>query len=92
MQSDLPKGPFCQSCGMPMEKADDFGTLVDGTRINDYCHFCFTNGLFIEPEITLAQMISKVSGIMSIHMNIPEEDARLQAESLIPTLKRWKTE
>ena len=38
---ERPNGPFCQSCGMPLVKPEDFGTAADGFRINDYCHFCF---------------------------------------------------
>ena len=41
----------CQSCGMPLEKPDDFGTEANGFRINDYCHYCFQNGTFTEPNI-----------------------------------------
>ena len=28
---------FCQSCGMPMEKTEDFGTNNDGGRNEQYC-------------------------------------------------------
>jgi hypothetical protein len=26
MPAPQPKGPFCQSCGMPLESTEDFGT------------------------------------------------------------------
>jgi hypothetical protein len=41
MLSQQSEGPFCQSCGMPLEKPEDFGTGANGFRINDYCIFVF---------------------------------------------------
>jgi len=38
------KGPFCQSCGMPLSKPEEFALGVDGFHINDYCAFCYRNG------------------------------------------------
>ncbi|GAI16613.1 unnamed protein product, partial [marine sediment metagenome] len=38
-----PKGPFCQSCAMPMQKPDDFGTNADVSKNEEYCHYCFIN-------------------------------------------------
>jgi hypothetical protein len=35
-----PSGPVCQSCGMPMEKSEDFGTNAGGGKNKDYCHEC----------------------------------------------------
>ena len=90
MKPELPKGPFCQSCGMPMEKPDDFGSNADGLKINDYCHFCFENGAFTAPDITLEQMIERVAGIMVTKMNMPEAQAKAMANQFIPKLKRWQ--
>jgi hypothetical protein len=41
MESQQIAEPFCQSCGMPMKKTEDFGINADGTRSKDYCQFCF---------------------------------------------------
>ncbi len=32
MESKQIAEPFCQSCGMPMEKPEDFGTNADKTK------------------------------------------------------------
>lgn len=32
---------FCQSCGMPMQTAGDFGTEADGGASADYCVYCY---------------------------------------------------
>ena len=85
------KGPFCQSCSLPMQKPQDFGTDERGFRVNDYCHYCFQNGKFTSPDMTLQQMIDlSVSGMVK-NTNIPEDQARELLTNFIPTLKRWTT-
>jgi hypothetical protein len=36
----------CQSCGMPMKTAEEFGTNKDGSKNQDYCVYYFKNGYF----------------------------------------------
>ena len=74
---------------MPMEKPEDFGTNADGTRSNDYCQFCFQNGKFTDPNITIEQMIDKVAGFAK-QMKMSDEQAREMAKTFIPKLKRWQ--
>ena len=47
---------FCQSCGMPMQTAGDFGTEADGGASADYCVYCYKNGAFTE-ACTMEEMI-----------------------------------
>ena len=47
---------FCQSCGMPMEKEEDFGTERDGSRNEDYCCYCYKDGSFTG-DMTMEDMI-----------------------------------
>lgn len=91
MLSEQPKGPFCHSCGMPLEKPEDFGNGVDGFRINDYCHYCFQNGTFTEPTMTMQAMIEKCVGIMAQQGIMPETQAKALMTDVIPKLKRWQT-
>jgi len=84
------KGPFCQSCSMPLEKPEDFGTDERGFRINDYCYHCYQNGNFASPDMTLQQMIDLSIDCMIKIANVPEEQASNIATNFIPTLKRWK--
>ena len=88
MNKNQPRGPFCQSCAMPMEKPRDFGTNADGSKNNEYCHFCFEKGKYTDPNITKEQMIEKVAGIMK-QMNIPDSQIE-QVKTFIPILKRWR--
>ena len=85
------QGPACQSCAMPMDKTELFGTNKDETRSNGYCTFCFQNGKFTEPEMTMQQMVDKCVRIMVQRNIMVEEDARKLMAGAIPNLKRWKT-
>ncbi|MBQ7204252.1 MAG: hypothetical protein IJS04_00255 [Muribaculaceae bacterium] len=37
---------FCQSCGMPLARAEDFGTNADGSTNYDYCRHCYQDGKY----------------------------------------------
>ena len=89
-QPTPPKGPSCQSCGMPLEKLSDLGTSAAGTRVDDYCHFCFQNGRFTEPNITPSAMIDRCVGLMVRQGIMPEAEARPLMAGVIPRLKRWQ--
>ncbi len=80
---------FCQSCSMPMSKPEHFGTYADGSPNDEFCHFCFENGKFTEPNITLDGMIEKCSGILK-RLRVPDAQIE-QTKAFIPLLKRWKT-
>lgn len=79
---------ICQSCSMPIEKQEQFGTNKDGSINKDYCIYCYKNGKFIDD----------VDVKTYIEMNIPfaeqagmtEEQMREHCEKVFPTLKRWK--
>jgi len=86
------KGPFCQSCAMPLQKPSDFGTRADGVRVNDYCRYCYQNGQFTEPAITQPAMIDKCVNFMVRQTMTTEAHARVFMEDVIPSLRRWRTE
>ena len=90
MQDRQPLGPFCQSCGMPLASAEDFGTGPDGLRINDYCRHCYQAGSFTSPGLTMQQMIDRCAAIMGEQGVMPEPQARLLMAEAIPRLKRWQ--
>ncbi len=84
-----PKGPFCQSCGMPLSKdAHGGGTEADGRKSTEYCSHCYTAGQFTDPAITLDQMVAKVQGKLK-EMGFPGFLARTLTKN-IPTLRRWQ--
>jgi hypothetical protein len=81
---------ICQSCGMPMQKDEDFGTNAGGAINGEYCHFCFQGGRFTDAGITMEQKIEKLVEIAVSQMQIPKEKARARAEEIIPRLARWR--
>lgn len=83
-----PKGPYCQSCGMPLSKdAQGGGTEANGAKSAEYCSHCYADGKFKQPEMTAEQMVQLVEGKLK-EMHIPGFMARRMAKD-IPTLRRW---
>jgi len=80
---------LCQSCSMPMNQSGaEYGTEADGTKNEDYCHYCYSEGKFTTNE-TMEEMIeSCVPHMVSDEMS--EETARSMLKSILPTLKRWQ--
>lgn len=82
---------ICQSCGMPMAEADDFGNNADGSQIREYCHHCWREGKFAA-EMDLPEFIDAQVKIAVESLGMDEEEARAVAETTLPELKRWRVE
>ena len=83
-----PKGPFCQSCGMPLSKdPQGGGTEAGGAKSTEYCSHCYVEGKFTAPDMTAQQMVQLVEGKLK-EMHIPGFLAKRMAKD-IPALKRW---
>lgn len=89
MPSQKTDKPICQSCTYSLEKTAK-GTEADGSLSSDYCHGCFQDGKFTEPEITMKEMIEKSLKFTAEDLNITIDEARSYLESIMPTLKRWR--
>ena len=72
------KIPFCESCGMPLVSDSDAGTEKDGSLNHRYCTYCYQNGEFTDPDLTLEGMIRKYAPIFSDQYGVP-----------VPKQKRW---
>ena len=84
-----PKGPFCQSCGMPLSKdVKGGGTNADGTLSTEYCSHCFKMGKFTQANINVEQMMELVKGKLK-EMHIPGFLAYFFTKN-ISSLRRWK--
>jgi len=77
------------SCGMPLQKEEDFGTNVGGSKSEEYCFHCFQNGRFLDEGITLQEKINK-NVKFAVQMGMSESKARKLASDVLPQLKRWK--
>lgn len=79
---------LCQSCSMPLDKPEMMGTEKDGSKSNEYCVYCYQNGAFINPNMTLEEMkilVKEQMGKRKINTNLIN-----MAVSSLPNLKRWR--
>jgi hypothetical protein len=83
------KQKICQSCGMPLQKEENFGTDVGGSKSEEYCFHCFQNGRFLDEGITLQEKINK-NVKFAVQMGMSEAEAKKLASDVLPQLKRWK--
>lgn len=83
---------FCQSCGMPLDAPEHRAQQADGTQSREYCIYCYKDGDFTAPEMTMEEMIAwnlefnEKNG----HPFGTQEEAKQMMESWFPTLGRWK--
>lgn len=84
------RGPICQSCGMPLMKPEDFGTARGGARAPDYCRFCYVDGAFANPGMTMAEMADFCVGVLE-RQGMAREQARALMTGTLPQLKRWRS-
>lgn len=85
---------WCQSCGMPMAKPEEFGTNADGMPSDDYCCYCFKNGAFAQ-ELTMDEMIEHNLEYLDefnkdSDVQFTKDEARAHMKEYFPQLKRWK--
>lgn len=84
------KETICQSCGMPLNMdPGKGGTSSDKSKSDKYCSFCFQDGKFVDEGTTLQGKIEKNIQI-AVKMGMSESKARELAETVLPTLERWK--
>jgi hypothetical protein len=84
-----PKGPICQSCGMPLAKDQQGGgTNADGSKSAEYCSKCYVNGQFTNSDMTASQMQELAKAKLK-EMGFPGFMAGFFTKN-IPRLKRWK--
>lgn len=78
---------ICQSCTMPLDTDEMCGTEKDGERSHEYCMYCYQNGQFTRPDMTLSEMSAMVR--MQMQRQKIEEPIIQLALRTLPTLKRW---
>ncbi len=87
------EGKFCQSCGMPLNANEDFGTNSDQSLNEDYCKYCYQNGAFTQ-DVTMDEMIGHCVQFLEefnkdSQQKFTKEEAIAQMKAYFPTLKRW---
>jgi hypothetical protein len=79
---------ICQSCTMPIDNLADRGTEKDHSKSSEYCKYCYQDGTFVQPNMSLEQMKEIVVQQME-RRHIPEAIIRKSMEAL-PHLRRWQ--
>jgi hypothetical protein len=75
---------------MPMKKDEKGGgTNADGTRSLKFCSYCYQDGKFTKPEITVKEMQDRVKGKMK-EMGFPGFLTGFFTYG-IPKLERWRS-
>lgn len=85
----MKKETICQSCGMPIDSEEIKGTDKNGSKNNDYCKFCYDDGVFKNPKMNLDEMKNNVKTQMR-KLDLHEHTIQKAINSL-PVLKRWKS-
>ena len=80
---------ICQSCGMPLDSDEVRGVEADGSINPDYCVYCYKDGKFTEPDLTLEENIANAAKYAK-EAGFTEEQMTAWAKEIHPTLKRWK--
>lgn len=84
---------FCQSCGMPLQKPEDYGTNENGSLNHEYCCYCYQNGAFTS-DCTMDEMIEHCVGYLDEFnkdnaTQFSKDQAIAEMKAYFPTLKRW---
>lgn len=78
----------CQSCSMPLKNGEEAGTEADGSKSTKYCHLCYANGKFYNPDMTLDEMKITVDNALKEQGWI--KPFRMLTLWQLPTLERWQ--
>ena len=66
-----------------------YGTSIDGSQSEDFCSYCFENGIFTSDHSMEAMIEICVPHVVSATPGMSEDDARNMMRKFFPTLKRW---
>lgn len=78
---------ICQSCSIPLDTPDLWGTEKDGKKTSEYCKYCYQDGQFTHPYFTLDEMKEHMMKLMD-NERLPA-DIIESAIDRLPYLKRW---
>ena len=79
---------LCQSCGIPLDNETLKGTEKNGLKNEEYCKFCYDQGGYTNPNLTLDELKETVE-IQMKKLKLPD-DAIEDALNILPNLNRWK--
>jgi transcriptional regulator with XRE-family HTH domain len=89
-----PQERICQSCAMPLQSVEEFGTTKDGDLSAEYCVHCYKDGDFTNDR-TMEEMIAANLRYLDQWnegqgTGYTAEEARAILMVHLATLKRWR--
>ncbi|WP_025685464.1 zinc ribbon domain-containing protein [Paenibacillus maysiensis] len=81
----------CQSCGMPLEHEEQYGTDAHQVKTDEYCKYCYKEGAFVQPDLTMEEMIQQCAPILA-EQGMQKEEAVAMMRNYLPNLKRWRSQ
>ncbi|MCC3381443.1 zinc ribbon domain-containing protein [Paenibacillus farraposensis] len=81
---------ICQSCGMPLEHEEQYGTDAQHAKTDEYCKYCYKEGVFVQPDLTMEEMIQQCVPIL-VREGMQAEEADTMLRNYLPNLKRWRS-
>ena len=79
----------CQSCGINMRRAEDFGSESDGAPAEHYCAVCYVEGAFAHEAATSDVFISAAVQDLAKARGQAVGKMRLTLRKELPKLERW---
>lgn len=93
MKNEPPgRSPICQSCGTPLQDPNIWGSDKGKAQVQSYCIFCFKEGRFTEPKLTMEEMGWRIHRLLVQQASIPAREAASMVDRLLPKLERWRQE
>lgn len=83
------RNTICQCCTYPLHNINELGTNKDGTLNTDYCIYCYKDGAWVDPNLTVQGVVDYTIPFMT-SPSMSAEQARNYLEDFVPTLKRWR--
>ncbi len=80
----------CQSCGSSILDRNNWGTRKDGRLSETYCIFCYRNGIFTEPKLTMEEMGWRIHRLLVQQGNMNAREAASAIDRILPVLARWR--
>lgn len=79
----------CQSCGMPLENGKKSGKEADGSKSSKYCEYCYKDGEFISPDMTIEEMKQILDDTVG-KRGLSGKFLAWMGKMQLPSLERWQ--
>lgn len=89
MLLEVPDGPVCQSCGMPLSDPSEVGTESDGSPSRDFCIHCYRNGKY-RYDGSMDEIIEGCAPYLVRYAGMSLDEAVSFMGAMLPSLKRWR--